>query len=247
MHGPLWFVIPCYRRHELTALCLEHLARFTMPALQDHFEAVEAVVISDEIEHLDAAAQWGLYGVSQENMPLGRKWNDGFELAASEGAEYFVPFGSDNWVDWQILTVIPGPREIVARRRSFVVHEHGYKGSEITVSYDGGDGIRTIPRSLLAPVDFRPAAEHARRAIDTSIVERLRRRIGWHKQYVYSERHPFQIVGWQSPEDQLNPYDGIVRGFGGREVINPWVELALYYDRDMLHRMHELFASRRPK
>lgn len=243
----LWFVMPAYRRHRLTALTLEHLSRFTVPALRELGIDAHAAVITDEAMITEEAERWGFWSVEQENMPLGRKFNDGFELAAAEGADYFVPFGTDNWVMPEMLAILPeNGDQVVCRRQMALVHEHGDRLCELVVSYDGGDGIRTFPRELIGRLNFRPALEHAPRAVDTSIIERLKR-TGWRplQNFVYHEVHPLQVIGWQSADIQLNRYRPLHNAFGRNERSDPWTELSKHYDPEMVGRMRAYYAERR--
>lgn len=244
MRPQLWFVMPAHGRLELTRLCLAHL-RVTCNHLTD-FAGIDAtcVVVADD-ENLESAREYGFWAVEQENVPLGRKFNDGIELAAQQGAGYVTPFGSDNWVDWSAFAELPEDGTVISRRRSAIVHEHGDRMCLINVRYDGGDGLRTFPTSLFARCAHRPAADFARRAVDTSIIERLRRFTGWRRQFVYRDHHELQIVGWQSPRgEQLNDYNDLKTAFGERESQHPFRDLALRYDREHLDAMRAFYARR---
>lgn len=240
----LWFVMPAWRRVELTELCLEQLAG-TCTDLEAFGVSATCVVVADD-ENLETARALGFWTVERENQPLGRKFNDGFQLACEQGADWVMPIGSDNWITALAASQLPdNPRAVLCRRHCTIVHENGDRLAELEITYDGGDGIRKFPAELFRAVGGRPASEHARRAIDTSILENLRRKLGWSRQFEYRDMGTHQIIGWQSPDVQLNDYDALVRAFGRRESFKPWEELLeVFPARDMISRMRTLFESR---
>lgn len=240
----LWFVVPAYSRVELTRLCLTKL-KGTCAELEQLGITAQAVVVADD-ENLDTARELGFWAVEQENVPLGRKFNDGIQLACEQGADYVVPFGTDNWIDARILLDLPEGQTVVCRTRSAFVREDGRKLGKIRVTYKGGDGIRTFPTSLFAAVGNRPAADHAKRAVDTSIAERLRRFTGWNRQFRAGDVHDMQIIGFQSPDVQLNTYGGLMNAFGVEELDDPWAELAKVYDPGAVDEMRRFYETRRP-
>lgn len=229
----IWFVIPAYQRHALTLICLQHLAKHTIPGLRKHKLEGHAVVVGDEEELLEPARQLGFWTAHQENMPLGRKFNDGFQLACEQGADFITPLGTDNWVDPKMLAVVPSNwQQVICRRLMAIVREDGQRIAEIRVKYEGGDGIRTFNAELFRKAGGRPAADHAKRAVDTSIVERLRRLAGWQRQFRYEDIHPLQVIGFQSAEPQLNAYRDLYKAFGEHEHSDPWRRLAEHYPLD---------------
>src|SRR6187551_1252597 len=120
----LWFIVPAYGRFDIARVCLKQLRRSCDAITRGGIRA-DAVVVADD-ENLDIAHENGFHGYEQANEPLGRKWNDGYELACREGqADYVVPFGSDDWIDPAAILELPlpGPREIRCFRRTAVVSE----------------------------------------------------------------------------------------------------------------------------
>lgn len=246
MNSPpiLFFIVPAYRRHELTRLCLEQL-RWTCDKLNRHGRLhANAAVIADEPEILGPAKELGFWTIDRENDPLGRKFNDGFEAAHIAGADYVVPCGSDNWVHPNWFTQLPAADEVICHRLCAIVRPDGQELAELEISYDGGDGIRIFPMELFAPLGYRPAADYRNRAIDTSIVERLRRFAGWTPKWVYHEWSPLKIIGFQSEDVQLNGYEDLARSFGKRVDPMPWHRLAEVYPPDSVARMEQFFAAR---
>jgi hypothetical protein len=240
----LVFVVPAYRRFELTRVCLTQLTR-TCRELDAYDIRATAVVIADD-QNLDVAAMLGFATVRRENKPLGRKFNDGIELACGHlGADYVVPIGTDNWVDAALIARLPEQDTIAAHRLCTLVHESGEKAGALNVAYDGGDGVRTWPRELLEPLRFRPAAEDRERAIDTSIRERMKLN-GAKPAYVYHDLHPLQIVSFQSEDVQLNGYDELRSVFAnGPERIDHWEALSEVYPEQAIEDVREVFARRR--
>jgi hypothetical protein len=102
----LWFIIPAYGRLELARVCLRQLRR-TCDALTEHGIEATAVVIADD-ENLETARELGFGTTVQSNEFLGRKYNDGFQLACDpeynpRPADYVMPYGTDDWIDYRIL------------------------------------------------------------------------------------------------------------------------------------------------
>ena len=150
----LWFVVPAHGRIELARICLRQLRR-TCDALVEHGIEASAVVIACD-ENLDTAAELGFGTVRRDNRFLARKYNDGLQLALDPSvnprpADYAVPMGSDDWLDYRIL-LRPPPRDaVLAFRRVAFVDESGSELTETELRYEGGVGIRVYPRRLLEP------------------------------------------------------------------------------------------------
>jgi hypothetical protein len=245
------FVMPVFGRRELTKLCLDQL-RWTCDGLAGQGIEATAIVVGHEEELLEHARERVFWTVHQENDPLARKFNDGIELAAQMGAEYVIPCGSDNWVHWRWISDVaqgrglPAADEVVCHRQCAIVHESGNELAFLEISYDGGDGIRIFPVELFKPLAYRPAVDHRNRAIDTSIVERLRRFAGWTPKYRYEDIGFWSVIGWQSYDLQLNPYSGLVRQFGKYTDPDPWSWMEIHYPVDAVASMRD-FIARRPR
>ena len=111
---------------------------------------------------------------------MARKYNDGLQLACDPSvnprpADYAVPMGSDDWIDYRIL-LRPPPRDaVLGFRQVAFVDESGRELTETELRYEGGVGIRVYPRQLLEPSGYRPADEDRKRACDTSILYNAKR------------------------------------------------------------------------
>jgi hypothetical protein len=239
----LAFIVPTFRRFDLTRVCLQQLRR-TCTALADMGIQATAVVVGDD-QSLDVAELLGFATVRQDNLPLGRKWNDGIEYACRYlGVDYVMPFGTDNWADPDLIAFLPSPDSIMAHRLCTLVHQDGHKSVKLKVTYDGGDGIRCMPAALLEVLSFRPCDEDRNRATDTSMRDRLGRRLGRKPPFQYIDLHPLQIVSFQSTEQQLNTYDDLAMAFGVGESLSPWDDLATVYSSQAIAEVREVFASR---
>lgn len=236
----LFFVVPARGRFDKTRACLRQLAR-TCEELGEIGLAATAVVVADD-DNLDAAKEAGFWGVRQRNYPLGRKWNDGYQCALEAGADFVVPLGSDDWVDPILFTDLPEPHEIRCSRLSSVVSEDGNRISPLKVWYDGGDGVRVLPRSLLERLNGRPAEEHRDRAIDTSILRNLQRLHGGNLPPLrYFDASPWQIVDWKTTGDQLNTYEACV-AYRNEAERDTWETLKDRYPAVALEEMRTVYG-----
>lgn len=236
----LWFVMPAHGRVDLARICMRQLA-LTCRALHAFGIEASAVVVALD-ENLDTAADLGFATKKRDNAALGRKWNDGYQLAGRVGVDYVVPIGSDDWI-WAdfIAAGLPGPGEIRCARQSAIVDETGTRLARLRIPYDGGDGVRVIPTELLRPFNYRPAVEDASRAIDTSVWMRLKRTA----KFTYHDVDPLQIVDFKS-DTQLNSYERVSKYREGEEHDDPWSELALLYPEDSVSAMRDFYATRVP-
>jgi hypothetical protein len=237
----VFFVVPAHGRLEKTEVCLRQLRRTCDAAASQGIRASAVVVAADE--NLETAKALGFAAVRQQNRPLGRKWNDGYQYATRHGdADHVIPLGSDDWVDPIILTDLPEPHEIRCHRLSAVVSEDGERISPLRIWYDGGDGVRIFPREILRQLGWRPAEEHKDRAIDTSIFTRLLRLGSGHLPPLrYFDASPFQIVDWKSQGNNLNTYDACVayRYEAERDV---WETLEGRYPAESLDEMRKVYG-----
>ena len=242
----LWFVVPAAGRLEMAAVCLRQLAR-SCAALTAGGLRSSAVVIADD-ETLEVAEGLGFATVRRENRPLGRKWNDGYQLAGEAGVDFVVPFGSDDWIDPQAILAapLPEPGEIRCFMRSAVVREDGRRLARLNIQYPSGgacvqgDGIRIIPTAVLEPCGFRPAEEDRDRAIDSSVWRTLARSAK--PRYTYFDLHPLQIVDWKSGDGwQLNSYADCQRFREGPELTDPFAAVAEVFPAGSVDEMRGVY------
>lgn len=239
----LWLVIPAFRRYDVTAIAFPQLA-WTLNLLTHGYDIeAHAVVIADD-ENADIARQWGFDVLDRPNQPLGRKWNDGYEYACTIGeADYVVPCGTDDWIDPDYLAMLPEPGQVRCPRRSTTVREDGQQLAHITVGYEGGDGIRILPASLLESSRYRPADDDRDRAIDTSVWRTLK---AHHRgvEFVYSD-DPLHVVQFQSHSPQLNTYRALTSGFAHTVSDDPWGVLRSRFPGVFVDAAEAMYEGRR--
>lgn len=238
----LWFIVPAHGRRLMALVCLKQLRRTCHALRAEHGVDAHAVVISDDPVLLAIAEEYGHGTIERENIPLGRKWNDGYELAGREGVDYCVPLGTDDWVDadW-IAQELPAPDSIRCARGMAMVGEDGRRIGSMWIPYEAGHGIRIIPTALLRPLGYRPATEDAPRAIDTHVLRNIKKAHGRTPALRYVEAHRFQVVDWKSGT-QLNTYD-MCSAFREEEQDDPFAVLAGTYPAEALEEMRGVYAG----
>jgi hypothetical protein len=232
-------VVPAYRRFELTAICLRQLRR-TCDALTNEGVEAHAVIVADD-ENLDTARDLGFSTYERDNQFTSAKFNDGIQSALDpefnpRPADYVVPCGSDDWVDWRLFRELPASDTMVGFQRMAFVRDDGLELTVRHVNNEGGCGIRIYPRQVMAKIGYRPADEDRRRACDTSILTNLKLE-GALGRVEHRDIDPLQIVDWKSPHEQLNPYATIEARYRQELVRDPFDVLAGRYPRESLDEM----------
>jgi glycosyltransferase involved in cell wall biosynthesis len=244
----LWFIVPAYGRAELARICLRQLRR-TCDALDNHGIDATAVVIADD-ENLDTADELGFGTVNRDNRFLSRKFNDGIQFALDpqvnpRPADYVVPCGSDDWIDYRVLLDLPTADRIGAFQWMSFVREDGREISTSRIGYPGGCGLRVYPRPIMERVGYRPADEDRARACDTSILVNVTR--SWpewraHPPITYLDKHPRQIVDWKNTGTQINSYQAVAQYNRGPIITDPFRELADTYPAEALEEMASFYG-----
>jgi hypothetical protein len=239
----LWFIVPAHGRLSLSRVCLRQLRR-TCDSLCENGVEATAVVIADD-ENLDTARELGFGIIERDNQFVSRKFNDGIQLACDptynpRPADYVVPCGSDDWVDWRLFLELPEPGTIVGYQRLSFVREDGLEMVQRFVNVRGGCGVRIYSRELMSQLGYRPADEDRYRACDTSIITNLWRTQRFDVQH--RETDPRQIVDWKSPSNQLNPYDSLTFHKTFANPQDPFESLADLYPAEALEEMREHYA-----
>jgi hypothetical protein len=166
---------------------------------------------------------------------------ENFTLPDAPRADYVVPCGSDDWVDWRLFTDLPPADTMVGFQRLSFVRPDGREMVQRFLNVRGGCGIRIYPREIMATLGYRPADEDRRRACDTSIITNL-----W-KQSRFTVEHreidPRQIVDWKSLDNQLNPYESLTFHKSFANPQDPFVALADLYPAEALEDMRRHYAS----
>lgn len=233
------FVVPAHGRFHIAATCLAVL-RLTCDDLGD----ATAVVVADD-ENLDVAAMLGFETVEMPNQPLGAKWNAGYARAAELGADILIPLGSDDFIHPDLVRAqLAADGEQRCTRASTVVREDGQKMARLHIPYDGGDGVRMMPRALLERVNFRPCDDGATRAIDTTTLRNLEGLLGRPLRRTYADTDPLHLVDWKSA-DNLNGYRDCLAFRDGDEA-DTWETLAPVYPENALRAMRRIYENTPP-
>ena len=239
----LAFVVPVHGRWSLTEICLRQLRR-TCDALKENGIDARAVVISDAITLREKIRplELGFATVERDNTFTSRRFNDGIQLATDprfgEPVDYVVPCGSDDWVDHRLfLEPLPLPHQIFGFQHMSFVRENGREICSAFLDYEGGAGIRVIPRELVAELGHRPADEDRKRGCDTSILTNLRRHHGDRLRVRHWDTSPYWIVDWKSSAQQLNSYEQVTRLRRSRTQGDPFKVLAGVYPDEALEEM----------
>lgn len=222
----VWFVTPAWQRFELSRTVFAQRHRAIEFLAERGIEA-QCVVIADDL-NADLAESFGFAVVRRRNYALGRRFNDGFEYAAEQGAEWVVPIGSDSFLDPAYL--FPLPQEHVMRSsRLYAVAEAGRIG-RLRVRSDVGVGPYMIPVAHL-PRNHRPADDFRKRGVDRATIRGLRP--GWSTEFF--DLHPWQYVGFRS-HPQMNSYDKLYGRLGVGEEYNVAEVLSEHYPADLVER-----------
>jgi hypothetical protein len=220
----LYFVTPAWQRFELSRVVFSQRKR-VIDALSEHDVEARCVVVADDA-NADIAESFGFDVLRRPNYALSRRFNDGIQHAAQQGAEWIVPIGSDSFIDPAYL--FPLPDEGVLRTSTlYAIAESGRLG-QLRVKSGTGVGPYMIPRSIL-PKSQRPANEHRKRGVDTSTIRGLRS--GWRREVV--DLHPWQYVGFRS-HPQMNSYDKLYGRLGVGEESEVAERLSEYYPADLV-------------
>lgn len=243
----LWFVVPVFGRIELASICLRQLRRTCHSLVEAGVEAT-AVVVGDDSDLAELRPdELGFGQVERDNAFTSAKFNDGIQLATDpefnpRPADYVVPCGSDDWVDWRLFVDLPKPDNIIGFQRMAFVLEDGSQLSTHHISYPGGSGIRIYPREIMEAVDYRPADEDRRRACDTSILTNVRRVLRSDVHVHHRHLHDFQIVDWKSEGEQLNTHAYVSRHFRPLAFHDPFEVLRGVYPDEALDDMQRHYA-----
>ena len=240
----LWFVVPAHGRVALSRICLTQL-RNTCDQLAVFGIDASAVVVADD-ENLDTAACLGFWGYEQSNDFLGRKFNDGYELAARQGVDYVVPLGSDDWIHPDLIAGADLPKDrIRCARRLVMVEESGVWYMRLKIAYEGGIGMRITPTELLSPVGYRPCGEDRKRAIDTHTLRALMTAHRDKPQLLeyFDLDHDWQIVDFKTPGGNLNTWAMCKPHMVDMPEGDPWPHLAKYYPATSVVEMRAFYEA----
>ena len=239
----LWFIVPVHQRLKLTAICLRLLLE-TCKRMREYELEATAVVIGDD-ESVDLARELGFATVRRDNDFVGRKFNDGYQLACDPDfnpspADFVVPCGSDDWLDPVIFNTLPEGGRIGIFRQLAHVDEKRERLAQVTIPYLAGCGIRIIPCEKIAAAGFRPCAEDRQISLDSSTMSGLKKANGAFPDLEELDVHPLQIVDWKSDDIQLHPYKEVAPWRKRVDEADPFDTLAGHYPDWALEEMERL-------
>jgi hypothetical protein len=193
------------------------------------------VVVADD-ENLDLADWFGFYGLERPNV-LGLKLNDGFALAADQGADWICFCGSDNWMHPDVFDRLAGldGSRVLAGRQEAVVDLASGRMRVLRVGYPG-TAPWLIPRALLEPLRFRPVGDDKTRAIELALVLGM-----GHPGFLFDDPNRVARVDFKS-DVGLTTYAGVAH-LGPREEDDPWTELGKHYPDDLVGMARDLGRS----
>lgn len=242
----LVFVTPVFGRPEITGVCLRQRAQL-IGELRPRGVDAACVVVGDD-ENLETADALGFVALEQENV-LGRKVNDGFELACrSLGADLVCFIGSDQWVHPSYFAGLEGLEAIRTGAGFAVVDELGTRIAHLWLPYVSGCGPKIIPRALLEPSGFRPCEDDRMKSLDASLMRGLGRDpedqagLEWRD---HADVVSLRYVDFKSRDAQIHPFRNLARRHARYIGRDPWAALAEHYSAELVETMAEVYRARR--
>lgn len=228
----LWLVAPAHRRYAVTGHTFPMMRR-----LIDHGH-VEGVVVVACDDNIDLARSLGFVTVCQDVTPLGRKFNDGYQTALSQGAGWVMPACSDNWIHPDALKDLPDRDEIITRHRFSIYDTATGRLATLDTERDEhnphGGGPPIIPAELLEPFNGRPVPDHAGYGIDRATVQAVLELWENKAAAMYGPRcDPLEIVGFKD-EESLTGYEQLRHLFTREYVTVGRDLLAAMYPKELV-------------
>ena len=201
----------------------------------------DCVVIADD-ENLDIAKQYGFHTVERDNEFLGRRFNDGHELAGKLGFDFSTPVGSDMFLDSELFFRLEDKFTIT--NYYAIVRKDG--GNIATMFVDWGI-LQIIPTRMMKSMDYRPCAEDIKRGCDTSARNRIKNRTpGKILEPVRKKAHQFECISFQSKQ-QITSYQGLINTYQAHtfegdpgEVLEP---LRKWYSETLMDAIQLYYLS----
>lgn len=244
----LAFIVPVHGRLALASICLRQLRR-TCDQLCDAGVLASAIIVSDRasLDELDPLSL-GFGTVTRDNDFTSRRFNDGIQLATDPAlnprpVDYVVPCGSDDWVDHRLfLEPLPAAHEIQGFPNVCFVSEDGTRMFAGRLRYEGGAGVRIIPRELVEALGFRPGDEDRKRSCDTSMLRNLQRSHGDRLAIDLKDSPPEWIVDWKTKGEQINSFSDMTSIHGEIGSGDPFDRLAGHWPDEALEEMREYYG-----
>jgi hypothetical protein len=237
----IWMVVPCWKRPEITEIVFQEF-RWVKKKADKHL-SLNIVAVGDEC-NLKIARKHGFHAIESPNDFLGRKFNDGYEYAYNNGADYVIPVGSDSWIhpDVFIKTGIRlgdnyNPNTILYSTKHAMISEDGsqlglIKKPPVNNEYNKC-ALLFYPRDLAKSSNFRPCNERQKKSCDRSTLENIIKR---NKEVLFlynKDFNPVQYLAFKSREVQIWEYEEYKDQFNKR-IINPWEYLQEFYPKELL-------------
>lgn len=241
----LFFVTPAYRRYEVSQVCFAHRA-WCMEQMQAAGIDARCVVIADD-ENIDLAQEFGFdtvehpkdrgYYARGGRQFIGRKFNDGYEYAARQGADYVVPIGSDSWIHPSFFGSLPVRAQVQTSSYYAIVNEDGDRLARLEIPVAGGVGPNVIPTFLMRKHNYRPIMERLVRGCDTSLMGAIGRR---GLSFKWVDIDPLQYFAFRVRGQQLNPFERLLKYAVGYSD-TPWEDLALLHPSELVYRGRAIY------
>ncbi len=240
----VWLVTPAHRRFDLSEVCFAQHA-WVASELAKHGIAVTSCVVADD-HNLVLARRHGFATVKRKNDYLGARWNDGYQFAAAEHADFIVPLGSDSWIHPSFFDELPEPRgtDLLTGRFYAIVNEDGDKMARLSIKIAGGVGPNVVPTWLLGAVGWRPVGNTLARGCDGSLLRSLQS--AHDIAFKWRNLDPLQYVGFKSHGEQINSYEHLAERYGGGEC-SPWEVLPAMYPADLVDAARAVYKARGSK
>lgn len=231
----IFFVTPAWQRYELTAVCLVQRKR-VIDTLADHGIEARCVVVADDLNAVTARSL-GFDVVETTNDWLGRKFNDGIEYAARNGATWIVPIGSDSFIDPAYFLPLPPDDPNVVRTSQLYAPVEAERMAITRVAHPTNPaGPHMFHTGLLGKVGYRPMPDEIHRNTDSNTIRALSPFT-----FEYHDVHDLQYIGFRCPPF-ITQYGSLWKRWGVSEHTDPWERLADHYDADLVERARTAMA-----
>jgi len=235
------FVMPAYRRYELSKITFAQRAQMCDDLTKRGINA-NCVVIADD-ENLDIADEYDFYTVESDNMWLGKKFNDGHEFAAKSGWTHVAPVGSDMFIDPSVYYDIDDNFRATTLYAAIAPTGKDF----VELSIDWGV-LQYFPVKHMAHVDYRPTIEEIRVGCDTYTRVRTAQKLKL--TVVKQVGHPLECVSFQSAENQITKFKKLIDLPTGirRKLLHDDTDALLnplkeYYPEFLVDKMIEFYTS----
>lgn len=238
------FVTPAYQRYQLSAICFDQRVRAIEKLARAGIKAQQVVIADDE--NLLLASERDFYTVERDNQWLGRRFNDGYELAGRVGATHVFPIGSDSWCDpqWIIDAALKMADDVVVASRHYTRFDtDGRKRQQLWVPVLQGVSY-VLPVKMLEACGYRPCQDEIARGCDGATWDTIRRTSSFKMEW--SESHAYETPSFES-HPQITKFKklGMRWGKGLEEGDHVLSVLRGHFDGDLVDRIEEFYRQRR--